>query len=123
MSELVCWHCGASLAALSLPMGRGDQCASCAADLHVCRLCEFFAPNRSKGCREPVVDAVTHKERANFCDYFRPRPGAFDAGKDRQSEAARNALDALFGAAPTAVHNETKDGREALEDLFKPKDK
>ena len=94
---LVCWKCGADLAALTLPLSRRDECARCRAELHVCRLCVEFAPQLAKQCREPTVEEVTNKEQANFCDYFRPRPGAYtprDAGAAAQ---ARSELERLFG--------------------------
>jgi hypothetical protein len=30
----------------------------------------------AKQCRETVAEEVKDKERANFCDYFKPRAGA-----------------------------------------------
>ena len=33
----------------------------------------------AKHCREPIAEEVKDKERANFCDYFKPRPGAYSA--------------------------------------------
>ena len=50
---LVCWKCGASLAALSLPLRRQDECKACGAELHVCRLCEFYDTSVARSCREP----------------------------------------------------------------------
>ena len=40
--NLACFRCGASLAALSLPLSRRDQCPDCSADLHVCKMCVYF---------------------------------------------------------------------------------
>ena len=39
-TELRCHHCGTSLAALSLPFTRLDECPKCRAQLHVCKMCE-----------------------------------------------------------------------------------
>ena len=39
---LKCWKCGASLAELSLPLRRTDECRACRAELHVCLMCEFY---------------------------------------------------------------------------------
>ena len=33
--DLVCWKCGASLAALTLPLRRLEECPACHAELHV----------------------------------------------------------------------------------------
>ena len=94
---LQCHRCGESLAALSLPLSRRDQCPSCSADLHVCRMCEFFDLNVPRQCREDGAEDVKDKDRPNFCDWFKPSANAFDADKKSEADAAKAALDALFG--------------------------
>ncbi len=94
---LVCWKCGASLAALSLPLTRLDICKTCNADQHVCKLCEFYDLSKAKHCREPIAEEVRDKERANFCDYFKPRAGAFSSKQQTEAERARSELEKLFG--------------------------
>jgi hypothetical protein len=94
---LVCWKCGASLAALSLPLMRRDECPACRAELHACRLCVDFAPGLAKQCREPTAEEVSDKTCANFCDHFKPRPGAFQARDVTAAERARAELEKLFG--------------------------
>jgi len=116
---LVCWKCGASLEHLSLPLRRLDECRACAAELHACRLCEFFDPAVAKSCREPVAEEVKDKTRANFCDYFRPRAHAWAGGSGTEGQA-RSQLESLFGGtAPdppgTSPADET---RARLEELF-----
>ena len=96
-SELVCWHCGQSLSALTLPLGRLEECPACRSQLHVCRMCTFFAPRLPKKCREDDAEEVREKERANFCDYFRPRSGAFDEARASEEQQARDQFAALFG--------------------------
>lgn len=93
---LICWKCGACLEALTLPLRRLDECPACRAEMHVCRLCEFYDRSKAKHCREPVAEEVRDKEKANFCDYFRPRPGAWQPSGG-QAEQARSALEDLFG--------------------------
>jgi hypothetical protein len=93
---LKCHRCGASLAALSLPLTRLDECPQCRAQLHVCRMCERFAPRLPKGCTEEDAPAVSDKKAANFCDYFRPSAKAYDGAAQSAEQAARAALDALF---------------------------
>jgi hypothetical protein len=95
--ELQCWRCGASLASFRLPIGRTEECGACHSQLHVCRLCKFYDRGRPKQCREDDAEEVRDKERANFCDWFKPRPGAFDAAGAAAEAAARSAVDALFG--------------------------
>jgi len=101
--ELVCWRCGASLEALTLPLSRLDECPSCGIQVHVCRLCEYFAPGKPKQCREDDAEEVKEKERANFCDYLRPRAGAFDAAGAAAEQQARAQLAALFGGGGPAT--------------------
>lgn len=95
--ELICWKCGKSLATLSLPFGRRDTCLGCRAELHVCRMCIEFDPNVADQCREPTADTVHDKERANFCDHYRPRAEAWQGQSHSAAEAARAELDKLFG--------------------------
>ena len=95
--ELHCWRCGASLAALKLPLGRTEECAACRSQLHVCRMCRSWDRARPKQCREEDAEEVRDKERANFCDWFKPRAGAFDAAVAAAASAATTAADALFG--------------------------
>jgi hypothetical protein len=93
----VCWKCGASLAALSLPLTRLDICRACNAELHVCKLCEFYDLAKAKHCREPIAEEVRDKEHANFCDYFQPRTGAYSNKQQTEAERARAELEKMFG--------------------------
>ena len=95
--DLVCWKCGASLAALTLPLRRLEECPRCRAELHVCRLCVEYDTRVAKHCREPIAEEVRDKERANFCDFYKPRPGAYTAPNTAEVERSRAALDKLFG--------------------------
>jgi hypothetical protein len=96
-TELQCWRCGASLASLPLPLGRTEECPACRSSLHVCRLCQAWDRARPKQCREDDAEEVRDKERPNFCDWFKPRPGAFDAAGAAAESAAKTAAEALFG--------------------------
>jgi len=95
--NLVCWKCGADLAALTLPLMRRDECPSCRAELHVCRMCVDYDPQVAKHCREPTAEEVSDKTHSNFCDFFKPRPGAYIAPNTLAAERARSELDKLFG--------------------------
>ena len=95
--DIACYRCGASLSALSLPLSRRDQCPECTADLHVCKMCVHFDRTVPRHCREDGAEDVTEKERANFCDWFKPSANAFDPKRRDEADSARNALDALFG--------------------------
>jgi hypothetical protein len=112
-----CWKCGASLAELSLPLQRLDECRKCHAELHVCKLCEWYSTGVAKHCREPIAEEVKDKERANYCDYFKARMGAYsDAGATAAAKAKAD-LEALFGGATTAT-NSADAAKAQLDALF-----
>jgi hypothetical protein len=119
--SLVCWKCGGSLADLSLPLRRLEECRQCRVELHACKMCEWYSIAVAKHCREPVAEEVKDKERANFCDYFKPRANAFQPVSDEASKA-RSSLDALFGKPALSDAPTQKDPAEAararLEELF-----
>ena len=94
--DLDCWKCGASLAALTLPLRRLEECPSCRAELHVCRMCLDYDTSVAKHCREPTAEEVREKDRANFCDFFKPRPGAYTAPNTVEVVQARTELEKLF---------------------------
>ncbi|HEV8334133.1 MAG TPA: hypothetical protein VGQ22_22105 [Steroidobacteraceae bacterium] len=93
---LVCWKCGASLADLTLPLRRLEECRTCHAELHVCKMCEWYSLSVAKQCRETVAEEVKDKERANFCDYFKPCAGAHSKTDVSAADRARAELDSLF---------------------------
>ena len=116
---LSCWRCGASLAQLSLPLSRLEECPDYSNYLHVCRMCGYFDPNVAKSCREDDAEEVKEKERANFCDYFKPRAGAFDTALGAAEQRARGKLDALFSdAAEQADAAAADDSLQEAESLF-----
>ena len=93
---ICCYRCGESLAALSLPLSRQDECPACGNYLHVCKMCTHFDPAVPRQCREDGAEDVTEKERLNFCDWFTPNESAFDSGRKEEADQAKAALDALF---------------------------
>lgn len=95
--DLVCWKCGAALAALTLPLRRLDECPACRAELHVCRMCADYDVRVAKHCREPTAEEVSDKEHANFCDFFQPRAVAWVAKDTSAADRAREELEKLFG--------------------------
>ena len=94
---LRCWKCGASLADYTLPIRRLEECRACGAELHACRMCEFYDTSVAKHCRETVAEEVKDKIRANFCDYFRPTPAAYRPQETSAADRARAQLEAMFG--------------------------
>lgn len=122
MSDIYhCWKCGTQQADLLLPLARLAECPHCRAELHVCRMCEFYDPVAPQQCREPVADAVSDKQRANFCGYFRLVSRAVPVLGD-EAEASRRQLEALFGGDAPAPGSGTRSAedlaREELEKLF-----
>lgn len=121
----VCWHCGASLSELTLPLSRFDVCKQCRAELHVCKQCIFHDVTVAKQCREPIAEEVRDKQRANYCDYFVIRHDAFRPVATEVVQQARSQLDALFSNTDTAADAVTGEqtaadaARAALNDLFK----
>ena len=59
-------------------------------------MCTRFAPRLPKGCIEDDAPDVRDKKSANFCDYFKPNPKAYDPAEQNAEQAARAALDSLF---------------------------
>ena len=94
---LVCWKCGTSLRGYSLPLRRLEECRSCRAQLHVCRMCVEYDTHYAKHCREPTAEEVRAKDQANFCDFFKPKAGAYDADGMDAAARARAELENLFG--------------------------
>ncbi len=123
-AELQCWRCGHTLAELPLPLSFRATCPACEIDLHVCRLCLFYDTSAADACREPIAERVTNKERNNFCDCFRPRPGAHQ-GRDPAAAAQRDALGALFGLeddGTAAPGDAAEAARQELDALFGRRD-
>lgn len=94
---LVCWKCGASLAALSLPLMRRDECPACRAELHVCRMCKDYDESLAKRCREPTAEEVSDKTSANFCGHYAPRDNAYQPSDTRAAAQSLTELERLFG--------------------------
>ena len=126
--QLVCWSCGSSLVGVPMPISRISECLSCRRKLHACLMCEFHDPAVAQACREPIADEVADKGCANFCDYFSPRPDAFNKRIDSQDEIAPTGLAALFGDGETNPESdgqgesEQQTGGQQLNDLFRSKD-
>lgn len=95
--DLLCWKCGASLAALSLPLSRRDECKQCRAELHVCRMCLDYDEHVAKRCREPTAEEVSDKEHANFCGHFAPSAKAWQPKDQSAANTALSELEKLFG--------------------------
>jgi hypothetical protein len=112
-----CYRCGESLAALTLPFSRRDECPNCTAHLHDCRMCRFFDPAAPKQCREDDAEDDTEKERVNFCEWFKPSVHAFDPVRASKEAKANAELAALFGGSDEQPGDD--DALREAEDLFR----
>ena len=88
--------------------------------MHVCKLCEWYNVSVAKHCRETIAEEVKDKERANFCDYFKPRPDAWTSAPIDEASKAKAQLEALFGGAAPQPSAADK-ARAELDALFKKK--
>ena len=119
---LICWKCGALLEELSLPLRRLEVCPECDSELHVCRMCRYYDPNSIDQCTQEDAEEVREKERANFCDYYKPRSGAYQVRDTSQAGAAKDKLNDLFGGSSgekSRTVESSGSSRQQLEDLFK----
>lgn len=71
---------------------RDDDCDKCGASLHVCKMCTFYDEHSYNECREPVAQRILDKEKANFCDTFKLKPGGDLVKKQQDHLSAANAL-------------------------------
>ena len=111
-----CWKCGDELVDLLLPMSRREQCKTCHADQHVCNMCLYFQPNLNNQCDEERADPPVEKDRANFCDYFKPASNLRASTKQDKLSAAKAELESLFG-------NPSSSAAEVDETIIAPKTK
>lgn len=82
----------------------------------------FFDPAVTRSCREDDAEEVKEKERANFCDYFKPAANAYVPGFNAATAGAQAELANLFGAQPDADQPDPAaedDPSRVLDDLFK----
>jgi len=93
-----CHHCQREVQLLAA-LQRTDSCPHCLSDLKVCLNCRFYDASAPNQCREPQVDPVPDKEKANFCEFFvfleTGGPGVA-AGASAERDRARSAFGSLF---------------------------
>jgi hypothetical protein len=96
-----CHRCGREV---HLPAGiqRTDACPICHSDLKCCLNCRFFDPSAANQCREPQIDPVLEKDKANFCEFFQflqvsPLSQSGANSSQSEKENAKAAFEALFG--------------------------
>jgi hypothetical protein len=119
----VCWRCGAAIKPDQRPITRLERCRACQADLYVCRQCRHYTTRLTGYCDHDHAEPPRERERANFCQYFTPRPDAHTRKEDVDARHARTGLDALFGSpdghsAEPDPGSEADHAREELDRLF-----
>lgn len=82
-------------------------------------MCRFYDPAVTEQCTEDDAEEVREKERANFCDYFRPGTGAFDPAALEAENRAKSSLDSLFGESADHEDDRDEPGPSDAEDLFR----
>lgn len=92
--DIQCFQCQKMIQLATTEVGRREECSSCRADVHVCKNCEFYDPKVYNECRETQADVCREKDRANFCDFFRPKTGSRSILDEKAKMMA--AAEALF---------------------------
>jgi len=77
-------------------------------------MCRAYDPRLARKCREDDAEDVKNKDQANFCDYFRPRTGAFDAALAAAEQKSRDQLASLFGRSEGPSDGATPSPADAL---------
>jgi len=49
---------------------RHEECVSCGASMHCCKMCKYYDPTAYNECRESIAERIVDKEKANFCEFF-----------------------------------------------------
>ena len=110
-----CYSCGAQVR-IDGTVGRRTTCPECDADLHSCINCRHYDESTAHQCREPHAEQIVDKEASNACDLYQLGDGA-SRRRSGSTQAARNALAALFGESSPAPEAP----RDALDALFRKK--
>ena len=84
-------------------------------------MCRHYVHNATDPCAEERAEPPVYKEGANFCDYFRPSEGRYEARRGERQARAQANLDALFGgeADAPAEDPQADEARAKLDELFR----
>ena len=63
--------------------------------MRVCKNCAFYDTSAYNECHEIQAERVVDKERANFCDYFKPRIGGRGQASTEKEDALKKLEDLL----------------------------
>ena len=88
-----CFNCNKELdLAPAQKIHRSEECPHCYANLHSCKMCEFYDTSAYNECRETAADRIVEKEKANFCDFFILKGSGGGKSSKDDTMAAANAL-------------------------------
>jgi hypothetical protein len=104
-----CASCGAVLMPGFDPNG---QCPRCQFELHSCKQCRNFDTGAQFECTQPIPERIAKKDARNDCTFFE-----FRMTVEKDTSPVTYAAPAP-AAAPSSPGN-SKDARQAFEDLFK----
>ena len=93
-STFTCHACGKTVGSDGV-VSRAALCDGCGAELRCCLNCRFHDKSAYNECAEPSAERVLEKDRANFCDYFAPRPTGAPASSGGKAPALGD-LERLF---------------------------
>jgi hypothetical protein len=91
---MICHHCRNEVKVEGF-ISRTDDCPHCGSDIRCCLNCDSYDPGAHNRCREPQAEWVTDREKANFCDYFKPNKRK-TAGTKTATIDARSDFENLF---------------------------
>jgi len=94
VSKIHCFNCNKALElSPAQKIHRSEECPYCYANLHSCKMCDFYDTSAYNECRENSADRIVEKEKANFCDFFILKGGG---GGNPAADDALAAAKALF---------------------------
>ena len=91
--KVKCAACGAPAPA-SITLD--SSCPKCRADLHACRLCNYFDPGARFECRKTIAARIVNKQARNTCELFEPRTVVERETSSGKPTDARQAFANLF---------------------------
>lgn len=89
-----CSHCGEKI---DQSVYRNTLCFFCGKELHSCLNCRHYDKSQPYECKESLLEPITDKGRANFCDFFQINiKNSLNTPQDKK-QSAKDALNDLFG--------------------------
>jgi hypothetical protein len=71
--KIYCWNCSKLVSDVGAKIGFRAACLHCSSDLHVCKNCRYYAIGKPNDCLVPGTDPIRDREKANFCEEFKPK--------------------------------------------------